>query len=135
LADHKGHGFGLGLADLFGGQSASVATMQHFVSDLMHKSRKFLGGLHPGKQRDLSAMRETFCGSNSFGEAKLDGLRFHELEQAFAVSAHVAVYLGQSGEFLAFGLADVLSRDLRPSLCAPDGIRELMYFSMAVKQR
>src|SRR5580658_7421988 len=30
LADHKGHGFGLGLADLFGGQGAAVATMQHF---------------------------------------------------------------------------------------------------------
>jgi hypothetical protein len=32
LADDKGHGFGLGLADLFGGQGAAVATMQHFVS-------------------------------------------------------------------------------------------------------
>ena len=36
-------------------------------------------------------MRETLRGSNSLGEAKLDTLRFHELEQSFAVSAHVAI--------------------------------------------
>jgi len=69
-------------------------------------------------------MRETLRGSNSLGEAKLDALRFHELEKPFAVSAHIAVYFGQGGEFFAFGLADILSRDLRPSLCALDGIRE-----------
>jgi hypothetical protein len=39
------------------------------------------------------------------------------------VSGHIAVYFGQGGEFLAFGLTDVLSRDLRPSLCAPDRSR------------
>jgi hypothetical protein len=50
-------------------------------------------------------------------------LRFYELEQAFAVSAHVAIDFGQAGEFLAFGLTDILSRDLRPSLCALDGFR------------
>jgi hypothetical protein len=27
------------------------------------------------------------------------------------------------GKFCAFGLADILSRDLRPSLCALDGFR------------
>src|ERR1700730_14864709 len=47
LTNHKGHGFGLGLADLFGGQGAAVATMQHFVSDLMDKRGEFLGGLPP----------------------------------------------------------------------------------------
>ena len=69
-------------------------------------------------------MRETLCGSNLLGEAKLDALSFHELEQAFAVSAHVAIDFGQWREFLAFSLADVLSRDLRPSLCALDGSRQ-----------
>jgi hypothetical protein len=68
-------------------------------------------------------MRETLRGSNSLGEAKLDVLRFDELEQAFAVSTHIAVDFGQCWEFFAFGLADILSRDLRPSLCAPDGSR------------
>ncbi len=101
----------------------------------MHKRGKLLGWLHPGKQRDLPAIGETLGGSNSLGEAKLNALRFHELQQAFAVSAHVAIDFGQCWEFFAFGLTDVLSRDLRPSLCAPDGIRELMYFSMAVKRR
>ena len=89
----------------------------------MHKRRELLGWLHPGKQLDLAAIRETFCGSNSFGETDLDALRFHELEQAFAVSAHVAIDFGQCWEFFAFGLTDVLSRDLRPSLCALDGFR------------
>ncbi len=65
-------------------------------------------------------MRETLRGSNSLGEAKLDALRFHELEQSLAVSAHIAIDFGQCWEFFAFGLGNVLSRDLRPSLCAPD---------------
>jgi hypothetical protein len=33
--------------------------------------------------------------------------------------------------FRAVYIFDRLSRDLRPSLCAPDGIRELMYLSIA----
>src|ERR1700683_4877187 len=56
-------------------------------------------------------MRETFCGSNCLGEAKLDALRLHELEQAFAVSSHVAIDFGQGGEFLAFSLADIENID------------------------
>src|SRR5580692_1352788 len=56
-------------------------------------------------------MRETFCGSNSFGETNLDGLRFHELEQTFAVSAHFAVDFGQCGKFFPFGLTDVENVD------------------------
>ena len=69
-------------------------------------------------------MRKTFRGSNSLGEANLDALRFHELEQAFAVSAYVAIDFGQRRKVFAFGLCNVLSRDLRPSLCVLDGIRE-----------
>src|ERR1700722_13801104 len=34
-------------------------------------------------------MRKTLRGSNSLGEANLDALRFHEVEQSFAVSAHI----------------------------------------------
>jgi len=69
-------------------------------------------------------MRKTLRGSNSLGEAKLYALGFHELEQAFAVSARVAIDFGQSWEFFAFRLANILSRDLRPSLYAPDGCRQ-----------
>ena len=65
-------------------------------------------------------MRETLGGGNSLGEAKLDTLRFHELQQAFAVSAHVAIDFGQRGKVFAFRLGNVLSRDLWPSLYAPD---------------
>jgi hypothetical protein len=66
--------FGLCFADLHGGQRASAATMQYFVGDLMHQRGKLLVWLHPSKQRDLAAVRETFCGSNSRGETKLDAL-------------------------------------------------------------
>ena len=69
-------------------------------------------------------MRKTLRGSNSLGETKLDALCFHELEQTFAVSAHVAIDFGQCWKFFAFGLSDVLSRDLWPSLCALDVIRQ-----------
>jgi hypothetical protein len=89
----------------------------------MHERGELLGWLHPCKKRDFPAIRETLSGRNSLGEADLDALRFYELEQSFAVSAHVAIDFGECGEFFAFGLADVLSRDLRPSLCAPDGSR------------
>jgi hypothetical protein len=68
-------------------------------------------------------MRKTLRGSNLLGETELDTLRFHELEQTFAVSACVAIDFGQCWKVFAFGLSDVLSRDLRPSLCAPDGFR------------
>src|SRR5580692_3179812 len=101
--------------------------MQHFVSDLMHKRRELLGWLHPGKQLDLAAIRETFCGSNSLGEAKLDALSFHELEQTFAVSAHVAIDFGQCWEFFAFGLADVENIDGPESVQRPLTLRGCVF--------
>src|ERR1700693_2001092 len=73
----------------------------------MHKRGKLLGWLHSREQRDLAAMRETLRGSNALGKAELDALRFHELEEAFAVSAHVAIDFGQRGKVFAFGLTDV----------------------------
>ena len=80
-------------------------------------------------------MRQPLRGCNALGVAQFDSLRLHEIEQPLAVSVHVSVYFGERWQFLAFGLADVLSRDLRPSLCAPDVIREWMYFLIAVKRR
>ena len=90
----------------------------------MRECGKLFGGLHPGKQRDLPAIRETLGGSNSLGETKLDALRFNELEKSFAVSAHVAIDFGQRWKLFAFCLSNVLSRDLRPSPCAPVGSRQ-----------
>jgi hypothetical protein len=37
LANYKSHSFGLGFADLLGGQYASVATVEHFVANFMHE--------------------------------------------------------------------------------------------------
>src|ERR1700733_960635 len=64
-------------------------------------------------------MRKTLRGSNALGETDLDALRFHELEHAFAVSAHIAVYFGQGWEFLAFGLADIKNVDGPESVQCP----------------
>ena len=41
-----------------------------------------------------------FAGAMLLGEAKLDALRFDELKQAFAESAHVALHFGQCREVL-----------------------------------
>src|ERR1700675_1393745 len=68
-------------------------------------------------------MRETFCGSNSLGEIKLDALRFHELEQALAVSAHVAIDFGECWEFLSFGLGNVENIDGPESVPRPVTLR------------
>ena len=46
------------------------------------------------------------------------------LNQPFAVAAHVTLDFVERGKLFAFGLGDVLSRDLRPSLCALDGCRQ-----------
>src|SRR5260370_22884188 len=97
--------------------------MQHFVSDLMHERRELLGWLHPGKQLNLAAIRETFCGSDSFGETNLDALRFNELKQTFTVSAHVAIDFGQRGKVFAFGLADIENVDGPESVQRPLTLR------------
>jgi hypothetical protein len=62
---------------------------------------------------------KTLRGSNSFGKAELDALRFHELEQAFAVSAHIAIDFGQCWEFFTFGLTDVKNVDGPESVQRP----------------
>src|SRR5208283_4938729 len=72
-------------------------------------------------------MRKTLRGGNSLGEAKLDALRFHELEQAFAVPGHVAVDFGQCGEFLAFGLADIENIDGPESVQRPLTLRGCVF--------
>ena len=121
IGNHKGHGLGLGFADLLATIRVAVvlAAMQHFVSNLMHERGKLFRWLHPGKQRDFPAIRETLRGSNSLGETKLDTLRFHELEQSFAVSAHVAIDFGQCWEFFAFRLANVENIDGSESVQRP----------------
>ncbi len=94
------------------------------MADLMNQRREFLGWLHPGKQSDFSAMRQTLGRADLVGVAQFDALRFHELHQPFSVARDIALYFGQRGKIFAFGLAEVLSRDLRPSLCALDVIPE-----------
>jgi hypothetical protein len=89
----------------------------------MHEGGKLLGWLHPCEQCDLTAIREALRRSNSLGETKLDALRFYELEQTFAVSAHVAIDFGQGWEFFAFGLGDIENVDGPESVQRPLSLR------------
>jgi hypothetical protein len=70
-------------------------------------SVEFLGRLHPGKQGDFPAVRQTFSGANLVGVAQFNALRFHELHQPFAIAADIALHFGQLGKLFAFGLRDV----------------------------
>jgi hypothetical protein len=94
------------------------------MADLVRQRGKFLGGLHPGKQGDLSAVGQTLSESDLVGVIQRDAVGFDELDQAFAVAANIALYFGQSWKVFALRLAPILSRDLWPSLCAPDRSRQ-----------
>ncbi len=91
---------------------------------LVDKCRKLLSGLHPEKQGNLSAVREPLRRGDFFGVIQFDTLRFHELEKAFAVAGCIALDFCKRRKVFSFGLGDVLSRDLRSSLCALDVCRE-----------
>src|ERR1700676_1700112 len=75
-------------------------------------------------------MRKTLRGSNSLGETDLDTLRFHELEQAFAVSAHIAIDFGQRWEFFSFGLTDIENVDGAESVQCPLTLRGCVFTSL-----
>ena len=78
-------------------------------------------------------MRETLCGSNLLGEAKLDALGLHELEQTFAVSAHVAIDFGQCWKVFAFGLSDVKNVDGPKSVQRPLTLSCCLFTSLVVR--
>ena len=90
----------------------------------MHQNEEFLGGLHPGKESDFPALRQAFGEADFLRVTQFNALRSHKLHQPFPVPGNLAFDFSKLGQFLAFGLADVLSRDLRPSLCALDVCRE-----------
>ena len=72
--------------------NGTFRTSPHHIK--LRQRGKFLGGLHPGKQRDLPAIRQAFRGSNPFGVIQRDALGFHELDQLFAVAADIALHFG-----------------------------------------
>ena len=67
------------------------------MPDLVRQNGEFLGGLHPGKQRDFPAMRQALGGANLVGVAQFDVMGFHELDQPLAVAADITAYFGQRG--------------------------------------
>ncbi len=53
-------------------------------------------------------------------ESPEESVGLDKLYKPFAIAARVTADFSERGKIFAFGLGDVLSRDLRPSLCAPD---------------
>jgi hypothetical protein len=107
LADDEGHSFGFGFAHLLGSQGAALTPVKEFMADLVRQRGKFLGGLHPGKQRDFSAVGQALGGSDLVGVVQRDTVGFHELDQPFAVAANIALYFGQRWEVFALRLAPI----------------------------
>jgi len=70
----------------------------------MRQGRELLGGLHPGKQGDLSAKGQAFGGCNPLRVIELYPSGFHEPDKAFPEAAHFTLHFGQRGQLLAFGL-------------------------------
>ena len=75
-------------------------------------------------------MRETFCGSNSLRENNFDAFRFHEPEQTFAVSAHVAIDFGQSGKLFALRLGNVEDINGTESVQRPLTLRGCVFIAI-----
>jgi hypothetical protein len=90
----------------------------------MHKDRKFFGLCLSGQQCDPAAIRHAECGGYALVVFKRDALRLHEVSQAIQIDSGVSGDLSNRRERNTFGLEFVLSRDLRPSLYAPDGCRQ-----------
>src|ERR1017187_1485874 len=93
------------------------------MADLVRQRGKFLGGLHPGKQRDFSAVGQTLGGSDLVGVIQRDPVGFHELDQPFAVAADIALHFGQSWKVFALRLAPIKNVDGPESVQRPLTLR------------
>ena len=95
------------------------------MRQFMHKRCQCFGRLHVGQNANQAAIRHASCGCNLVGVFQLDSLGRRKVGQLVQFVAYFALErAAKVWQFCAFGLAHILSRDLRPSLCALDGIRE-----------
>jgi hypothetical protein len=95
---------------------------------------EFLGLRLTGQKGDSAAVADAKRGSNSLVEFERDILTIKESNQPFPVGADFAAdVVLKFGKLRAFGLRNVLSRDLRPSLYALDVMRKRMYNPVVAK--
>src|SRR4029077_4422018 len=107
FAHRERNGFRFGLTNLLGGLETPVAPVQQFMRDLMHQSGKLLGGGQVRKQGNLAAGRDTSGGCDVNGMHDRNGLPCQPRRQALAKTNHVALDLGQMGQVVSGGLADI----------------------------
>jgi len=81
-----------------------------------------------GDQCDLSAVADSLRGGDALVVLKLDALLLHKINEAVMVGANLTRNLGRFREICAFGLGNILSRDLRPRLYPLDRAREMVFF-------
>jgi hypothetical protein len=87
----------------------------------MHKRCQRFGWLHVRQDANQAAVRHAPRGCNLVGVFQLDSLGSREVGQLVQFVANFTRKgAGEFWQFRAFGLDNILSRDLRPSPCAPD---------------
>jgi len=90
----------------------------------MNQSDEFLRLCLARKQGDLAAVAHAQCRCNPFVELKRDVLLCEKINEPGTLLADFAGdFVLELRQVFALGLRHVLSRDLRPSLCALDGFR------------
>ena len=133
-SDYKGDCLRLCLPYRLRGDGPALGLMQHLVCELMDKGAELLGCALAGEDGDSTAVAHPQRWRDALFELKPDALGGDEVEQPFAVLSDIALYsFGKLGKICAVGLADILSRDLRPARPATLLRRRVrMYSSIAV---
>jgi hypothetical protein len=85
------------------------------MRQLMDERAELFGLRLTGQECDPAAVAHLQRRRNALAKGKLDALFLHECEKTFTVLAYVAADLAYGGKLCAIGLADILSRDLRPA--------------------
>lgn len=84
-----------------------------------------------GQQDNSAAVAHAHCRSDVLVELKRDALLRDEVDQPLAVLSCIALHRGVLGKLCAFGLAQILSRDLRPARVRHLNRTTPMYCAMA----
>jgi len=112
---------GFGLAHGLGRGGPAFGFVQHFVREFVNQGAEFFCASLPWEQRDSASVAHAECRCDRLLELDLDSLRDGEVEQPFAVLAHVAAHLGcKLGKFFAFRLRDI--EDVHGTEAYEDGL-------------
>jgi hypothetical protein len=124
VADDECDRFRFRLTNCLRGGGAALAAVHQLVSGLMGQTYEFLRRRLAGKKSDPSAVGDTQCGGDLFVVFESNILVREELNEAVPVETGLSRNtVAELWNIIPDSLALVLSRDLRPRLCALDGFR------------